>query len=76
VSFVTDGGVDPSLIDSLIKSAEMKESFLLWELIFIDNSLPSPCAGGVNNLRTKSNKNYKTHFFTLQKSLANSNRTL
>lgn len=76
VSFVTDGGVDPSLINSLIRSAEMKESFLLWELIFIDSPLPSPCTGGVNNLRAKSNKNYKTHFSTLQKSPANSDRTL
>ena len=72
MSFVTDRGVDPSLINSLIRSAEMKESFLLGELIFIDNPLPSPCTGGVNNLRAKSNKNYKTHFSTLLKSLANS----
>ena len=76
MSFVTNGGVDPSLITSLIKSAEMKESFLLGELIFIDNSLAGPCTGGVNNLRAKSNKNYKTHFSTLQKSLANVDGTL
>lgn len=76
MSFVTEGGVDPSLINSLIRSAEMKESFLLWELIFIDNSLPNPYTGGVNNSRAKSNKNYKTHFSTLQKPLANSDGML
>lgn len=76
MSFVTEGGVDPSLINSLIRSAEMKESFLLWELIFIDNPLPNPCTGGVNNLRAKSNKNYKTHFSTLQKPLVNSDGML
>ena len=72
MSFVTDRGVDPSLINSLIRSAEMKESFLLGELIFIDHPLPSPCTGGVNNLRAKSNKNYKTYFSTVLKLLANS----
>lgn len=72
VSFVTNRGVDPSLINSLIRSAEMKESFFLGELIFIDHPLPSPCTGGVNNSRAKSNKNYKTYFSTVLKSLANS----
>lgn len=64
VSFVPNRGVDPSSVNSLIKSLEMKEAFRHWELIFIDEPLPRPCTGGVNNLRAKSNKNYKTHFFT------------
>lgn len=72
VPFVTGGGVEPCPINSFIRSPEMKESFLLWELIFIDNPLPSLCTGGINNFRAKSNKNYKAHFSTLQKPLANS----
>lgn len=71
VPFVTDRGVESCPINSFVRSPEMKESFLLRELIFIDNPLPSPCAGDINNLRAKSNKNQKAHFSTLQKPLAN-----
>lgn len=71
MSFAARRGVDPSLINSVIRAAEMKEAFLLGELIFLDRPLPRPCTRGVNNLRAKSKiiklvySLYRTHWPTL-----------